>query len=95
MAFFLSPLTDNDSVTPTAKFSLPMHMKMYRIWMFAMLKDRPSPAETAHIKACQACGQAFRAALGVSSFGKKSMDQQPRVSQPPANSGNDAPKAVA
>jgi hypothetical protein len=95
MAFFLSPLSDHETAAPTAKFSLPTHVKMHRMWMFAMLKDSPSPAETVHIMSCETCGQAFRAAHGVSGFGKSSVDQQRQVNPPPTSSGNDVPKAVA
>jgi hypothetical protein len=97
MPLFLSHLTDDDSAKKTAKISLAAspHVKMYRIWMFAMLKDRPTAAERQHIGECDACGGAFRASLGVSSFGKGPKDQPPDVSEPPASPGKDIPKAVA
>jgi hypothetical protein len=97
MAFSLSPLSDNDSAIPVPKISLagPAHVKMSRIWMFAMLKDWPTLTERAHIAACEPCESAFKAAIGVSSFGKGSKEQQPQGTEPPSRPAKDVPKAVA
>ena len=97
MALFLSPINNDSSATQTPKvfLTVPAHVKMSRIWMFAMLKDRPTPAEREHITVCEPCGRAFRAALGVSSFGKGLRDPQPQVSEAPTRPDEDAPKAVA
>jgi hypothetical protein len=96
MALFLSPLSDNESAIQAPKISLagPTHVKMSRIWMFAMLKDRPTLAEKAHITVCEPCGSTFRAALGISSF-KGLKDQQLRATDPPSSPGKDVPRAVA
>jgi len=98
MPLFLSSFSDDDSVKQAVKISLAgsAHVKMYRIWMFAMLKDLPAAVEREHIAECDACGRAFRASLGVSSFSKgQKKDQPPDTNEPPAASGTDIPKAVA
>jgi hypothetical protein len=97
MAFIFSPLTDDESTPKTPKISLAgaAHIKMYRIWMFAMLKDQPNRTEREHITECEPCGRAFGAALGVSSFGKASKGQQPPANETPVSSDRDEPKAVA
>jgi hypothetical protein len=96
MALFLSPLSDYQSAIQAPKISLagPTHLKMSRIWMFAMFKDRPTLAEKAHITVCESCGSTFRAARGISSF-KSLKDQQPRATEPPSSPGEDVPRAVA
>jgi hypothetical protein len=96
MALFLSPVND-ESRGQTEKISLAgsVHVKMYRVWMFALLKDHPTAAERDHITGCDPCGNAYRASLGISSFVKRPKDQEPRANEPPASSGKDVPKAVA
>jgi hypothetical protein len=68
MSLFLSAATDTES--ETARFSLASeaHIKIYRIWMFAMSKDHPTSVERRHISSCRGCGDAFRLASGVSGF---------------------------
>jgi hypothetical protein len=97
MALFFSFSNDAESARQTAKISLAgsAHVKMSRIWMFAMLKDHPTAAERDHITLCEPCGKAFRASLGVSNFGQGPKDQRPRASEPAASHGKDIPKAVA
>ena len=69
MSLFLSASLSG-SETGTTRFSLvsEAHIKIYRIWMFAMSKDRPTSAERQHISACVQCGDAFRLAFDVSGF---------------------------
>jgi hypothetical protein len=96
MALFLSPFSENvSSQGPKISLAGPTHLKMPRIWTFAMLKDRPTLAENAHMTVCESCRSTFSAALGISSFGKGSKDQQPRAAEPPSSPGKDVPKAVA
>jgi len=97
MAAFLSPLSDKDSAIQTPRISLGgvAHVKMSRLWMFAMLKDRPTLAEREHIRVCATCEGAFRAALGISSFSKRSTNQHLQVTEQPSGASKEVPKAVA
>ena len=96
MPLFMTCLED-ETLRQTVKISLARreHLKMYRIWMFAMLKDHPTAAEREHITRCEACGDAFRASLGVSSFGKGPKAEPLQISEPVTSDDQDTPKAVA
>jgi len=62
MALFLS-LLDENAAGKIGKVSLTPdpHVKTYRIWMAALLRDRLTPAEHAHTLACDACRQELSA----------------------------------
>lgn len=69
MALFFSAF-DDDPGDDRPHFSLlkNRHIKTHRIWMFALMKDHPGAVERDHINRCDACGKAFRSALGISGF---------------------------
>ena len=69
MALFLS-CTRDEFAGNTRKFSLlpEDHIETYRLWMFALLRDRPNRSESAHIDACEQCGTVFNASLGVTTL---------------------------
>jgi len=97
MPLFMTCLEDDVISRQTVKISLARreHIKMYRIWMFATLKDRPTAAEREHITRCEVCGDAFRASLGVSSFGRGPQAEPLETSEPATTDDKDTPKAVA
>ena len=89
MALFLS-LLDEKAAGKAGKVSLTpeTHVKTYRIWMAALLRDTLTPAEHAHTLVCDRCNQAFSAALGLP-LPVEEQTRAPLMSAPlPAKSGD-------
>ena len=89
MALFLS-CTRDELAENTGKFSLlpEDHIETYRIWMFALLRDRPTRSESAHINVCEQCGSVFNASLGVNTLRGPENDTVPSTGGVPRKGDN-------
>ena len=78
MALFFSS-TREESAGNTRKFSLlpENHIETYRIWMFALFRDRPTRWESGHINACELCGSVVNARPGVTTLSGLEHDMVP------------------
>ncbi|HET9218479.1 MAG TPA: hypothetical protein VFR18_15960 [Terriglobia bacterium] len=94
MALFLSSTRD-EFVGNTRKFSLfPQdHLETYRIWMFALLRDRPTRSESTHMNVCEQCGSVFNASLGVTTLREPEKDTVPSTGGV-SRKGNDSSRAA-
>jgi hypothetical protein len=83
MALFLSSAR-NEASENSCKISLlaERHIESYRIWMFALLRDRPTLSERVHMGACEQCGSAFNASIGVTTL------DRPETGTLPSTGGN-------
>ena len=91
---FLS-LLDESAARKIGKVSLNTdpHVKTYRIWMAALLRDRLTPAEHAHTLVCDGCRQELSTAKGLPLVGTDPA-VAPLMSAPlPAKRG-DTPRAA-
>ena len=89
MALFLS-LNDDSSAAMTGKVSLAPedHVKVYRMWTAALVRDWLTIAEDAHINSCDLCKSAFNAAQGTD--GARDDRSTPITSQIPAKNGDNS-----
>jgi hypothetical protein len=97
MALYFSALDDDfGDDRPHFSLSRTFHLKTYRIWMFALMKDQPNATERDHIVNCDPCGRAFRSALGISGYTHAAKPKREEDKpQPETGEGNETSRAVA